>query len=1543
MSFPSQEKASVASTSNSSSTDMLKKENSLFEKSYYKVAKENLSQLCYDLSEVLPDYTFIIQIIGAMRLFLLLVPSLFLGYPSVWADNTSMRNLQRVITYFCYFSDSKSSDSVLRGIVIGYSLIMISFFIGLSYAAHKLSKKSKVSSLTLHSIAFMFLTVGYILHPSAGFAVSKLAMQVINKVDVIYNSIIVLLAFAIFYFYMWLFIYIYSVSLLFRPDSLLSAFSTPQTALLIYTQLLAFIYGIGNLMSEDNRIWCQVLCLILYISSSYVVSYYCYFVSISHQQLFYATSFSGSVFTLVSIILYIFGKRGTDVLFFSYIGIWIVAYFFSSIMISRIISQNLDLLDRFEGGETVESLFVNERSFIKSILIGITYTHPSCLDSSIFKNGTQVWPDSMKIWFLYSKITAIYPEQNNELIFIARYLRRNEMKGLLLKHTIRQVISLTKKREKNLIPELKIDLERVSKQVQNCKHKSRHTWDLIIQGNIFKLESSIELSKRSIDHCESEYQHLLKQYPNNRFLARSYARFVKEVKADHAQYSEWKQNVSQMHLGLNVKNDLSHTFGLHAFPLLPIKLDMTVSHDQTVDDQSAQMISYEDQLEGDNFELQMSIREAIKHIRIPSYSTTRTLRVISALFMFLIPIIAFCIYLPIYIGDISEPIDFMYVISELRAHIFMAIGVAHHYVLEKFGVLNPPIQIGTPPSSFGSTFESRNHTQFIINEFSGLLQNLSPLMTFKAGNSYMDKIRTMLFDNYVNFTTVIDATSPMTYQMMSVQAVLMQYILMFSAIVNMETFSSDIVKSKYLATPFTNVRPSIGLMNDALVVIRDYISDHQAIMDSLTNDVMYTVLISVSILEFILCAFYLSIIKKNKMMVYKCLISLPKNIVSKVTDSFRYMKSEDDNPKSSKSTDDDLNKQEENILKAFSMTSDSATSVSDSRVMVLATFLICILHISCTLLLSDYMKSAGNDLNDAAPHIDFLFSAYSYDFASVIALNMLIAEVNSFGIRGYTVDRISLVIEDWQLKGKNSFKAAKFGDVSLKAKPFAALSNALMAAKAENLCIDSDSISSFFQVYGCLPIGIILSYSQISTISTLKDFNRNKSKPINGLDHVITHLWHIHQSILCDSYFSPILKKVVPATLTMITSNLSKVIMFTVFLLFAYVLTELFVFMILHESEETLRFSMNLILHCPGNIIVTNQHFTNLLYGNFEAQNLDTTNRDSEFFEKLVNLMPDCILILSKEGTIVEANKACEITYGKPVSELIGKPVSSVGDSFEGTNPFGFTRDKVSLSSKDNFEGLHVYNKENGNKVHLQISFTVLPTNIIVTARDETQKVFYDQLICDERKKSDQLLETILPKRLVGRVIGGEKNISLTVKSSSIVFIDIVEFTPWCSSLPASQVMKTLNQIFREFDHIIQSKPTMTKIKCIGDCYMAAGGLLVDVNQPATHAKEAIEFGLEAIQVIHSINKEHNYNMAIRVGTHTGGPIVAGVIGTDKPTFEIFGPSIKIAQQMEHHGVPMKIQITRAVYELIYGYGYTIKERGEMQIAGQKMITYLIE
>ena len=193
---------------------------------------------------------------------------------------------------------------------------------------------------------------------------------------------------------------------------------------------------------------------------------------------------------------------------------------------------------------------------------------------------------------------------------------------------------------------------------------------------------------------------------------------------------------------------------------------------------------------------------------------------------------------------------------------------------------------------------------------------------------------------------------------------------------------------------------------------------------------------------------------------------------------------------------------------------------------------------------------------------------------------------------------------------------------------------------------------------------------------------------------------------------------------------------------------------------------------------------------------------------------------------------------------------------------------------------------------------------------------------------TDVLLESYLEVMDVESVGG-----TVTVRDKPTSPLDL----PWHAAATISDVRPHSLDVY-----IARLTLRSHEVKCIGDCYMAAGGIFSEINQPAEHAKQVVGFGLKSIRAILDLNRELNENLRIRVGVNTGGPIVAGVLGIGKPTFEILGPAINMAQQMEHHGVPMAVHITRSVYELIYSDAFKVHERGMIEVKGGRVLTYLV-
>lgn len=209
-----------------------------------------------------------------------------------------------------------------------------------------------------------------------------------------------------------------------------------------------------------------------------------------------------------------------------------------------------------------------------------------------------------------------------------------------------------------------------------------------------------------------------------------------------------------------------------------------------------------------------------------------------------------------------------------------------------------------------------------------------------------------------------------------------------------------------------------------------------------------------------------------------------------------------------------------------------------------------------------------------------------------------------------------------------------------------------------------------------------------------------------------------------------------------------------------------------------------------------------------------------------------------------------------------------------------------------------------------------------------------------EQEKSEQLLKNILPESTANRLKSGERLIADRIESVTIVFADLVGFTELSDSLEPERLVRLLNRLFSSFDeHAHRCK--VEKIKTIGDAYMAVAGL--PEKNPA-HALSALKFANGMLNILKKFNDQEKLNLALRVGLNTG-PVVAGVIGRRKFTYDIWGDTVNVASRMESHGVPGKIHMNSTTYKALpESIRNQTSERGYIEVKGKgKLRTFFFE
>jgi adenylate cyclase len=210
-----------------------------------------------------------------------------------------------------------------------------------------------------------------------------------------------------------------------------------------------------------------------------------------------------------------------------------------------------------------------------------------------------------------------------------------------------------------------------------------------------------------------------------------------------------------------------------------------------------------------------------------------------------------------------------------------------------------------------------------------------------------------------------------------------------------------------------------------------------------------------------------------------------------------------------------------------------------------------------------------------------------------------------------------------------------------------------------------------------------------------------------------------------------------------------------------------------------------------------------------------------------------------------------------------------------------------------------------------------------VSQKDTTLK-----LLNVERAKSEGLLLNILPAEIADALRTESRTIADQYDQVSVLFADIVNFTPMSALMTPVELVELLNEVFCDFDVLVE-KYRLEKIKTIGDCYMVAAGI------PRPRPDHAHVLTRMAIDVRDHF-AQHCFRgryLAFRIGINSG-PVVAGVIGHMKFAYDLWGDAVNTASRMESHGVPGQIQITRATYELIKD-DFLCEPRGLVNVKGK--------
>lgn len=212
------------------------------------------------------------------------------------------------------------------------------------------------------------------------------------------------------------------------------------------------------------------------------------------------------------------------------------------------------------------------------------------------------------------------------------------------------------------------------------------------------------------------------------------------------------------------------------------------------------------------------------------------------------------------------------------------------------------------------------------------------------------------------------------------------------------------------------------------------------------------------------------------------------------------------------------------------------------------------------------------------------------------------------------------------------------------------------------------------------------------------------------------------------------------------------------------------------------------------------------------------------------------------------------------------------------------------------------------------------------------------RLLAVEQEKAERLLLNILPKTIAARLKQGERTIAERYSHVTVLFADVVDFITLASRIDPEDLVSLLNDLFSRFDQLAD-RYGLEKIKTIGDSYLIVGGL---PEPRSDHAEAMAAMALEMLDAVQEFNAKRGSSLALRIGLNSG-PVVAGVIGRQKFSYDLWGSTVNLASRMQSSGLPNRVNVSEATHALLVN-KFNFTPRGTVNCKGLGDVhTYLLE
>lgn len=1512
-----------------------------------------------------------------------------------WDHSTLVGVIMNVISVICFVAPPSLDQTTFLTVAIVVELIIVATFIVIAVCIGAFLKMSKFPLALVSFVSYTlngFIPLECIVLGS--YAGRSLAGLIQKDGSLVFN--IVCLILAIVLLILLLFIQRYGVTpdLSFRPQTLL--FISGRHVIIFFTLMVvaAGLFSLGGRLDNTAGVIIVYLGCITMFALSAMCDIFNYIIgSFTQAREFFVYCFTGAVVGLIFNSMNVAGKHADEVSYVLIFILFLIVYLICRKLhamiahkIVAVIEHAVNDLEYFDSLSYRRCLLIARLSF--------EWGYPAAHKWVLFEHMHRRFPKDPTVISIFARYAAIYSDETTTLKLAGSRVMANKKHNLELKRVLFDIFSVLQQREAAMSATIKKSIYKINAKIDKTRGQIRYLWECIIRGNLEELEGLAVHLKSAQAEIVRDYNQLCLIYPNNPYVAQSYASFLSGIANDEQGAAEMRYTYQMLRMGKRTRVERCYFFASRFLPRLPSDEQhstmtrgemhnvVKLPGEQSVLNQQAQKDQAFDPNDNETEErLQRRYLEnMIDSVKIPS--TQYGPFVVFLLMVVLIPVCVLPITTQV-ISDINSVRDaedvvrvtgmLRYVFTELtlltyqvafsRTNVTRMIPVKERWELT-YGAHYPL------PDNWSTDVEAQRasllRAKQILNDVSLLTPRLS------SHGQFEDALR-VLYSASCPYNIWSSQRSFQTFNYS------LRYIMVYMLAVATKATTDDPMEFLENFEFWTMIRGMNAVLNHTELFGKYVLIGIRSMTEDMRRGILVDALLVVLIPYVIAMAFNIFLIvrlEKEKKQIFNAFKVLPKSALSAIVQSLNAQTNNDD--------DDDekvtASAQEENALRVLSTSVERGTGwIGRSWQFIVLLIIFTLAVIGMITLMVTFGFQLGEEYDELNP----LFMEIPRMTTQMVAITLSLLRVAASGEfpddpsqwklppaaqANYTVTTRdvnqllssvteitnSLRIWDPELNASGMSLAGKDLIAYFTQAPCARESYHLSSVFDVLVCTSFESAASFllqriWQVY-------YLVFLEVNGDTELPD--GTLTFDIEGLNLLISWLLGFAKAQYVDPSINFLQDHVEKRTET-----------FTLLYILAPVLVCVIVAMIVGillipnylRIANGAVWALRLLLFCQPNVVLQSKPILKILSNDFSENEEQKDQSGATFYEKVVSNLLDGVIFMSSDLKILSANQAIESVIDVNPEEIIGKSLYDLFTPPEDRDSslkafYAAVQGALKCQRSPSIEAeVEVMRKD--DCITLGLSLIAVSSSghvqtkainaeglsvLALVMKDMTSTIASNKLLVEEGIKSEKLLLMILPPIIVNKLQSGEKNISFSVKSASIMFVDIVSFTPWCGSNTADYVMATLNRLFLEFDRILKKYDRMTKIKCIGDCYMCAGGIFDEINQPAEHTKQTVSFGIDIINALQLLNIELSESLRIRVGVNTGGPIVAGVLGIDKPTFDILGPDICLAAMMEHHGVPMHVHIPQHCYELVYASGFRIKERGDVEVKGKMYHTYIV-